>query len=336
MPEADPRSRRVRLRPAEQQDADFVADVLITSRRAAETAGWIPRAVHSEPEVRMWVRDVVLPGRHVVLAEVSQPAPDRDEARVATDVGLEGRGWRLLGGVSGPPGGTLQLRVVGVLVLDASWVDQLYVLPEAQGHGIGAHLLQLAKKRRADGLQLWVFQSNAPAIGFYLHHGFVVVESTDGAANEERAPDHRMVWLGDEPAAIGQRLLSASANPGPAGPRVPRDTGERGADPPESANQGRDAAISGRIVAIAATELGGDVGCDGALHVDATVHCRSSRTGHMDVVTLGDFTVGRGVFEPGWKWSVEVGPMSGVDTCLARHTRCLHGRLDGGGQRRRH
>ncbi len=42
--------------------------------------------------------------------------------------------------------------------------------------------------------------------------------------------------------------------------------------------------------------------------------------GHMDVVTLGDFTVGRGVFEPGWKWSVDVGPISGAQTCLARHT----------------
>ena len=25
--------------------------------------------------------------------------------------------------------------------------------------------------------------------------------------------------------------------------------------------------------------------------------------GHLDVVTLGDFTIGRGVFEPGWRWS---------------------------------
>ena len=30
--------------------------------------------------------------------------------------------------------------------------------------------------------------------------------------------------------------------------------------------------------------------------------------GHLDVVTLGDFTIGRGVFEPGWRWSNDVSP----------------------------
>jgi hypothetical protein len=28
--------------------------------------------------------------------------------------------------------------------------------------------------------------------------------------------------------------------------------------------------------------------------------------GHMDVVTLGDFTLGRGTFEPGWQWSKDI------------------------------
>ncbi len=28
--------------------------------------------------------------------------------------------------------------------------------------------------------------------------------------------------------------------------------------------------------------------------------------GHMDVITLGDITLGRGVFEPGWRWSDDV------------------------------
>ena len=35
--------------------------------------------------------------------------------------------------------------------------------------------------------------------------------------------------------------------------------------------------------------------------------------GHMDVVTLGDFTLGRGVFEPGWRWSDDVKPIAGTD-----------------------
>jgi hypothetical protein len=42
--------------------------------------------------------------------------------------------------------------------------------------------------------------------------------------------------------------------------------------------------------------------------------------GHVDVITLGGFSVGRGVFEPGWKWSVDVKPIAGTDSCQARHT----------------
>ena len=42
--------------------------------------------------------------------------------------------------------------------------------------------------------------------------------------------------------------------------------------------------------------------------------------GHMDVVTLGDFTLGRGVFEPGWRWSNDVKPIAGTESCQAAHT----------------
>jgi hypothetical protein len=50
--------------------------------------------------------------------------------------------------------------------------------------------------------------------------------------------------------------------------------------------------------------------------------------GHMDVVTLGDFTLGRGTFEPGWKWSDDVKPIAGTDSCQVRHTGiCLSGHM---------
>ena len=42
--------------------------------------------------------------------------------------------------------------------------------------------------------------------------------------------------------------------------------------------------------------------------------------GHVDVVTLGDFTLGRGVFEPGWRWSQDVKPIAGTESCQTRHT----------------
>lgn len=50
--------------------------------------------------------------------------------------------------------------------------------------------------------------------------------------------------------------------------------------------------------------------------------------GHMDVVTLGGFTLGRGVFEPGWRWSDDVKPMAGTDSCQTRHTGfCVSGQM---------
>ncbi len=42
--------------------------------------------------------------------------------------------------------------------------------------------------------------------------------------------------------------------------------------------------------------------------------------GHMDVVTLGDFTLGKGTFEPGWRWSEDVRPIAGSDSCQTRTT----------------
>jgi mannose-6-phosphate isomerase-like protein (cupin superfamily) len=42
--------------------------------------------------------------------------------------------------------------------------------------------------------------------------------------------------------------------------------------------------------------------------------------GHMDVVQVGETTMGRGVFEPGWRWSLAVKPLAGTDSCQAQHT----------------
>ena len=50
--------------------------------------------------------------------------------------------------------------------------------------------------------------------------------------------------------------------------------------------------------------------------------------GHADVVTIGDFTLGRGTFEPGWKWSNDVKPVAGTDSCQVRHTGvCVSGQM---------
>ncbi len=55
---------------------------------------------------------------------------------------------------------------------------------------------------------------------------------------------------------------------------------------------------------------------------------RTFDRGHMDLVTLGDLTIGRAVFEPGWKWSECVKPIAGTDTCEVSHAGyVLSGRL---------
>jgi GNAT superfamily N-acetyltransferase len=84
-------------------------------------------------------------------------------------------------------------ELTGFMALRPGWIDQLYVLPYAQGRGIGSALLGLAQ-REEDALRLWTFQDNAPARGFYEQHGFSIVDATDGQANEERAPDLLYEW----------------------------------------------------------------------------------------------------------------------------------------------
>lgn len=41
--------------------------------------------------------------------------------------------------------------------------------------------------------------------------------------------------------------------------------------------------------------------------------------GRVDLVTLTGGPVGRGTFEPGWKWSEHVKPIAGTDSCQAAH-----------------
>ncbi|MFK0163106.1 GNAT family N-acetyltransferase [Rhizobium sp. NPDC090279] len=84
-------------------------------------------------------------------------------------------------------------RLVGVIAFLEDWIDQLYVLPEVQGRGIGSRLLDVAKSAYPV-LSLWTFQRNEPARRFYLKHGFFVVDESDGAGNEEREPDVLYRW----------------------------------------------------------------------------------------------------------------------------------------------
>ncbi|MDP9837965.1 GNAT superfamily N-acetyltransferase [Neorhizobium huautlense] len=83
--------------------------------------------------------------------------------------------------------------LVGVIAFRENWIEQLYVLPQWQGRGIGSQLLQRAKSDNCE-LGLWTFQCNVLARRFYEAHGFRAIEETDGAGNEEREPDVLYRW----------------------------------------------------------------------------------------------------------------------------------------------
>lgn len=84
-------------------------------------------------------------------------------------------------------------RVVGFAANDGFDLDALYVAVDAQGLGVGTALIDALKNRR-ERLELWTFQANVRAQAFYQKHGFVEVDRSDGARNDEGLPDMRYVW----------------------------------------------------------------------------------------------------------------------------------------------
>src|SRR5262245_49390742 len=142
------------IRGATAADARACADIQIAAMRG--TMPWLPD-LHTDDETRAWMRDVVFATREVWVAE--------EGGLVAAFVAVEG-------------------DVVG----------NLYVAPPAQGRGLGSALLGVVKRERPRGFRLWVFQRNARARAFYEARGLVLVETTDGRANDEREPDALYAW----------------------------------------------------------------------------------------------------------------------------------------------
>ena len=46
---------------------------------------------------------------------------------------------------------------------------------------------------------------------------------------------------------------------------------------------------------------------------------RNFTRGRFELVTIGGMTIGRATYQPGWKWSVDVGPTVGADRCRVEH-----------------
>lgn len=84
-------------------------------------------------------------------------------------------------------------KLMGYCAFKEGWVDHLYLLPEHQRKGVGTMLLDKVKATYPK-LQLWVFQKNTNARGFYEKNGFTLVEETDGENNMEKEPDTLYEW----------------------------------------------------------------------------------------------------------------------------------------------
>ena len=117
---------------ARSDEAGAAADLWLESRRRAPPK--IPPAVHSDADVRALIRDLLLPSL---------------EVWVATE------------------GGVLS----GMIALSEEWVEQPYVPPSRQRRGHGSLPLGLVQASRGR-LELWTFECNLGARGFYGADGF--------------------------------------------------------------------------------------------------------------------------------------------------------------------
>ncbi|HEX7793529.1 MAG TPA: cupin domain-containing protein [Vicinamibacterales bacterium] len=52
---------------------------------------------------------------------------------------------------------------------------------------------------------------------------------------------------------------------------------------------------------------------------DAPDEVRTLAKGKFEIVRLGGMTIGRATYEPGWKWSLHVGPTVGATRCEVEH-----------------
>ena len=208
------------LRPASPDDLPAVAELHLAARHGA--GGAFPPAVHPDDEARAWVAAWDLGAYDVWVAE-------RD----------------------GAPAGYARWT--------ATWLDDLYVHPDHQGRGVGTALFELVASMRPSGFCLWVFESNAPARGFYRRQGCLELERTDGSANEERAPDIRVAWPGADPLVFLRGLIDETdlALGDVLARRTALTRAVQSVKPSSERDPAREAEVAERVAAVV-PELGGE------------------------------------------------------------------------------
>ena len=143
----------VDFRAATTPDAEAVADVYLRSRK--ELVACAP-LVHSDHDVREWIRRTLIPAGRTTVAAVDS---------------------LIVGLVASSNDGRY------------GWIDHLYLLPGWIGRGIGTQLLERAQRELPSPIRLYTFQCNHGARHFYERRGFKAIAFGDGSSNEEKCPD---------------------------------------------------------------------------------------------------------------------------------------------------
>ena len=141
------------LRPIRTGESDTIAEVFLASFRGLT---FLP-TIHTDDQIRAWIRDQMVPAHEVWVAEVAE-------------------------------------RVVGFAALSGDLLGHIYVHPDEQDRGVGTALFEVVKQQRPGGFRLWVFQKNEGARRFYERLGCRLLELGDGSGNEEKEPDALYEW----------------------------------------------------------------------------------------------------------------------------------------------
>ncbi len=147
------------LRNATAKDIDAITNVYLRSRK--ELVAFAPLK-HTDESVLQWIGNVLLTKEQVIVAQ---------------ERGI----------------------IIGMMSLTKNngigWITQLYIHPEAVGHGIGTLMIKKAKAILGSPIHLYTFQENIRASRFYERHGFHAINFDDGSGNEENCPAVLYEWI---------------------------------------------------------------------------------------------------------------------------------------------
>ena len=92
-------------------------------------------------------------------------------------------------------------RIVAFMGMTDCAIDSLFVASDARGSGVGRTLIEHAKQRCPDGLQVEVNEHNVQAVGFYEHLGFTISRRLPRDRQGKPYPLLVMVWPGSGASA---------------------------------------------------------------------------------------------------------------------------------------